>query len=74
MGTVVVGDPVAERIAALRRGYARRRREQILDPDRNAAQGALIAGTNGVGFDERLFEAEGHKRVQPRVVTFDRRH
>ena len=35
---VVVGDPVAERGAALRRRKALGRRQQILDPDRDAAE------------------------------------
>ena len=70
---VVVGDPVAERGAALRRRKAFGRRQQILDPDRDAAEGSCVARLHRVGLGERALRAQRDEGVQARVQPLDRR-
>ena len=72
MGAVVVGDPVAERGASLRRRHPLGRREQVLHPDRDAAERPRVSRAHAVGLREGAVSEHGDERVHGRVVALDR--
>ena len=68
----MVGDPVAEREAALGGREPLGGRQQVLDPDGNAAQWPWIARAHTVRLLQRALGAESHEGVQHGVEALDR--
>ena len=72
MGGVVIGDPVAEGGRPLAGGHPLGGREEILDPDRDAAERPRVAGADGIRLGQGALRAQSHEGVQPGVQAVDR--
>ena len=72
VGGVVVGDPVAERRAAVRSREPIGGAEQILDGERHAAERSLVTRAHRVGLGQRTLRAANGERVDRRIEALDR--
>ena len=70
---VVIGDPVAERAAAVAGRQALGGREQVLDGDGHAAERSRIAGADAVGLCQSSLAADVGEGIQPGIETLDPR-
>ena len=70
---VVVRRKLPEKVRSLRHTQPRHRREQVLDRDRHAAEGAIVAGLHLAGGGQGAVRVHVHPRVQPAVYLLDAR-